>query len=272
MNRLVFCIFAFFLGSLSVHAGDAWPDIRAALYDDRILLNGEAYIDIHAERRTKDDARAIIGATLTPPQGDRIVTASLILDNNPAPVSAVFTLVDPVARFAFDATMRVNGPTPLHITFETDTGKIFVAESFVKTSGLGACSAPPGTDIDAALATLGQMVIDFEKGSSELVLNEGLGTLVEEALDSKVRVEVSHPSHSGMQMDQITLLFVPMRAVQTLQIERNERPFMSIEGSISLSENPQVSFSVPKDTYEIGVTMIDTDGTTSQAKKRRSFQ
>jgi len=89
---------------------------------------------------------------------------------------------------------------------------------------------------------------------------------------SKATVELSHPSHSGLQMDQITLLFLPMRAVQTLDVESDSNPYLSVEGSISLSENPTVSFSVPKSTFELGVTMTDTDGTVTTATKSRLVQ
>ncbi len=253
-------------------AEDAWTDIKDALYGDNFLIDGSDYIDIHAPRRAEDDSRAIIGATVSLPDGDLIKTIKVILDNNPAPVSASFTLVQPANQFAFDATMRVNGPTPLHITVQTEAGKIFVSDSFVKTSGLGACSAPPGTDPAEALATLGEMLIDFEQADNRLALNsDGVYPLSTDDDDTRAKVQVSHPSHSGLQMDQITLLFVPMRTVQTLDIEKNGSAFMNIEGSISLSENPELSFSVPSDTVELGVTMTDTDGAVTKAVKRRSL-
>ena len=265
---LGFCLQA----NLAIAKEDAWDDIKSALYADHFLIDGSEFIDIHAPRRAEDDSRAVIGATIALPAGDLIKSIDVILDNNPAPVSATFTLAQPVGQFAFDATMRVNGPTPLHITVETDAGKVFVAESYVKTSGLGACSAPPGTDPDEALATLGEMLIEFEQRDSRLAVNsDGVYPLPEAGSDTKARVQVSHPSHSGMQMDQITLLFVPMRTVQTLDVEQNGQAFMNVEGSISLSENPELSFSVPANTVELGVTMTDTDGAVTTEIKRRSL-
>ena len=38
-------------------------------------------------------------------------------------------------------------------------------------------------------------------------------------------------------------------------------------GSISLSENPQVSLSIPSGSQSVDVTMTDTEGTVTQAHK-----
>ncbi|WP_394701415.1 thiosulfate oxidation carrier protein SoxY [uncultured Roseibium sp.] len=45
------------------------------------------------------------------------------------------SLPAPLADFEFAATMRVNGPTPVHAVAELENGQLFMAESFIKTSG-----------------------------------------------------------------------------------------------------------------------------------------
>jgi len=253
----------------------AWGDIKDAVFGDQFLIEGKKYIEIEAPYRAEDDGRVNIGANINLAPGDLLKSVHVILDNNPVPVSAVFTLADPMPRFNFDVTMRINGPTPLHVTAQTSTGKIFMVETFIKTSGLGACSAPPGTDAEEALATLGEMIIQFEDPVQELATlgsDQSLGLQSGPNENSMATVDLSHPSHSGLQMDQITLLFLPMRAVQTLDVNSDTNPYLNIEGSISLSENPSVSFSVPQSTFELGVTMTDTDGTVTTAKKNRLVQ
>ena len=84
--------------------------------------------------------------------------------------------------------------------------------------------------------------------------------------EKQVDVEISHPSHSGMQMDQITLLYIPMRYVETLDVELDGSGYVEMTGSISLSENPRVSLSVPGAAERVGVTMTDTEGTQSHAE------
>ncbi|WP_299649218.1 quinoprotein dehydrogenase-associated SoxYZ-like carrier [uncultured Jannaschia sp.] len=251
--------------SAQANRDPAWPDIRAAVWGETTLQDGAHLIAIDSPTRTMDDARAQIAARIVAPQGDALTRVSLVLDENPMPVSAVFDFDAPQPGFFFDVTMRVNGPTPLHVVVETAMGDSFVAETFVKTSGTGACSAPPGTDPKAALATLGDMDLTISQVGGDAA--DPMRTLQAMAAgERQVNLDVMHPSHSGMQMDQISLLFIPMRYVETLDLDLDGADFATMTGSISLSENPSLSVSVPGDTQAVDVTMTDTDGTTSHAR------
>lgn len=244
---------------------DTWSDLASELFDERTLHDGSHVIAIDAPYRTPDDARAQIAAQIEAPDGRLLDNVQVILDENPMPVSAVFTFDTPQPRFFFDVTMRVNGPTPLHVVAETTDGQLYVAETFVKTSGLGACAAPPGSDPAEALATLGNMMIGIEANRQTASVSEKLDALM--LREKQVDVDISHPSHSGMQMDQISLLFIPMRYVENLEIDLDGGGYVDITGSISLSENPRISMSVPRRTHSVDVTMTDTDGTVTHAHK-----
>ncbi len=241
----------------------SWPDIRAQLYADRPLQSGQDVITLNAPYRTNNDARTVVGVSLIAPPGLNLASVTLVLDENPMPVSAVIRLADPLPRFRFDATLRINGPTPVHVIAETSDGQLFVTEGFVKTSGQGACAAPPGTDPTAALATLGDMTIGIGTGGSTA---DKLAGLISDQMD--LSLGISHPSHSGMQMDQITLLFIPMRYVENVEIDLDGQSFAEVTGSISLSENPELTLSIPSATRGIDVTMTDTDGTVTHASRR----
>lgn len=246
-------------------ASDAWESVKTELYGERAVKDGADLIAIDAPYRTRDDARTQIAAQVVAPRGLNIGKVSVILDENPMPVSAVFALDDPQPSFYFDVTMRVNGPTPVRVVAETTDGQLFVASSFVKTSGTGACAAPPGTDPEAALATLGNMIIDVEN-AVPLLSAEALSSL--ENRLRKLDLDIQHPSHSGMQMDQISLLFIPMRYVENVEIDLDGGGYVDMTGSISLSENPRVSLSVPRTAQSVDVTMTDTDGTVSHEHRR----
>jgi sulfur-oxidizing protein SoxY len=56
-----------------------------------------------------------------------------------------------------------------------------------------------------------------------------------------------HPNYSGMQMDQITRLYIPADFVKTLEIRQGGRLLLSVEGGISISENPSFRFSFRPD-------------------------
>ena len=263
MIRLTSAAAAALLAASAAWAGTAWEDISSELYAGRDLLDGSDVIAIDAPYRTPDDTRTDLAARIAAPAGKTVARVSVILDENPMPVSAVFDLSRPLPRFAFGITMRVNGATPLHVVAETTDGALYVAETFVKTSGTGACAAPPGTDPELALATLGDMKIGFDAAGGTGDLMGRIDALRTD--DRRVDIDVSHPSHSGMQMDQISLLFIPMRYVERLEIDLDGADFADLTGSISLSENPSVSLSIPADTRSVDVTMTDTDGTVSTA-------
>ncbi len=259
LASLVLCCTA-----LPAFAGDAWDAVRDQLFGDRVLLDGSRVIAIDAPYRTPEDARANLAAQIVAPAGAQVSRVLVVLDENPMPVSAVFDLASPQPGFFFDVTMRVNGPTPMHVVAETSDGRLFMAETFVKTSGQGACSAPPGSDPKAALATLGQMTIDV----AAVAPGVSTGKLTSLAARmARMDIDISHPSHSGMQMDQISLLFIPMRYVDKVEIGLDGADFVEMTGSISLSENPRVSLAVPHGTKSAEVTMTDTDGTVATARK-----
>ena len=73
-----------------------------------------------------------------------------------------------------------------------------------------------------------------------------------------------------MQKDQVSLLFIPMRFVETALITLDGAPFAEMTGSISLSENASLSVSIPENARTVEVTMTDTEGAVTRAKARRA--
>ncbi len=249
---------------MALASNEAWESIKTQLYGERFLLNGDDVIAIDAPYRTPDDTRTDLAAQIVAPTGTQLAKITVVLDENPMPVSAVFELENPQSSFYFDITMRVNGPTPMHVLAETSDGRVFVSETYVKTSGTGACAAPPGTDPELALASLGKMDIQV----TGTVPGIGSGKLKNLASRlGRMDVDISHPSHSGMQMDQISLLFIPLRYVENVEIDLDGAGYVDVTGSISLSENPRLGLAVPQSTRSVDVTMTDTDGTVSHAHK-----
>ncbi len=274
MNLLRVLTILIGLPMIASAAEPSWPDLKDTLYGDEVLSPAGPKIVIDAPYRTENDARARISASVLAPTGTLLESVTLILDDNPMPVSAVFKLKNPLPTFFFDVTMRVNGPTPVHVVAKGVDGRLIVADTFVKTSGLGACSAPPGSDPAEALATLGNITIgisDIQRTASlhtPLSSNHSKVSANQSLMkDRRLDLGISHPSHSGMQMDQISLLFIPMRYVEIIEVDLDGQGFVEVTGSISLSENPEVSLSVPSYTGSVDVTMTDTSGTVTKANK-----
>ncbi|MEM7745901.1 MAG: quinoprotein dehydrogenase-associated SoxYZ-like carrier [Pseudomonadota bacterium] len=249
--------------TLPAAAESTWDELRPLVFGDAVPVLEPSVVQLTAPYRTYDDPRTDIGARIDMPFGEFIETVTLILDDNPMPVSAVFDLTTPQPSFEFSATMRVNGPTMVRVVVETDRGNFYMAENFVKTSGTGACAAPPGTDPAEALATLGTMefglVAEVDTGIVAS-LEPPTASSISGPSGRLAQLDIDHPSHSGMQMDQITLLFIPARYVDTVAVEADGTPIFNLTGSISLSENPAVRFRIPEDSVTLGVRMTDTEG------------
>jgi sulfur-oxidizing protein SoxY len=235
----------------------AWDDLRPVIYGQADMQSGDGVILLDVPYRTMSDSRTAFGVALTAPEGQRIESLAIILDDNPMPLSAELDLSAPQQSLSFRTFLRINGPTPYHVVARMDGGQIYVTEGFLKTSGEGACSAPPVTNTELALSTLGDMEIAVgrESASAAGLLSALAGG------QTDLTIDISHPSLSGMQRDQISLLFIPARYVRTLEIAVDGAPYATLTGSISLSENPQVILSIPGAAHSVDVTMTDTDGT-----------
>jgi sulfur-oxidizing protein SoxY len=241
------------LSAAPAFAGEAWDGIRAQLWGDRPIVDGGAVLTLDAPGRATDDRRVPIGAHVALPAGRTLKALTLIIDENPMPVSAVFTAQAPMRDLATETAFRLNGPSPVRVVAEDDVGRLYMAEAMVKTSGQGACAAPPTTDARLALETLGQMTLAQDA-------SDALRARLDPQAQALARLSISHPSHSGMQMDQITLLFTPARYVETVEVWADDSPAFTVTGSISLSENPEIGFSTPQGAHALRVRMIDTEG------------
>ena len=119
-----------------------------------------------------------------------------------------------------------------------------MAKRFVKASG--GCSAPAGKDPEAALARLGKMKL---RQSDAMVLGE----------PNMAQLLISHPNHTGMQMDQISRHYVPAYFVNNIEVRYGDEPVLTVESDISLSEDPSIHFHfTPREPAELSVKVTDS--------------
>ncbi|WP_186002805.1 quinoprotein dehydrogenase-associated SoxYZ-like carrier [Mycobacterium sp. KBS0706] len=227
---------------------DPWPDLKTAIFGDRPVADGSAFMRVEAPQRAYD--AAVVPVTIRfdgghmPPGRIRAVT--LVVDKNPAPVAAVFRLGDSIADPTIGTRVRVNEYTNIHAVAETEDGSLFMAAVFVKAAG--GCSAPASKTPDQAEAHLGEM---RTKNLDAAQIGE----------PSRVELLIRHPNYSGMQMDQIKRTYVPARFIETIEVSFDGTRLLQVEGNISLSENPVVEFSfTPTETGRLSATAKDSDG------------
>ena len=228
---------------------DPWPDLRDTLFGERPIADGAGVVSLEAPYRAYDAAivPVTIGAEIPQTAERYIKTLTLIVDKNPAPVAAVFNLTPEMGTATISTRIRVNEYTNVRVIAETSDGALHMAEKFVKAAG--GCSAPALKDMAAAEARIGKMKLKQSRpGGSER--------------PQEVQLLVSHPNYTGFQMNQLTRHYIPAHFVQDIKVSYAGQTLMTVEGAISLSEDPSIHFSyLPRDgSAEMSVEVRDTEG------------
>ncbi|GLK55517.1 sulfur-oxidizing protein SoxY [Methylopila capsulata] len=209
---------------------------------------------LDAPKRAEDAAVVPIDVQVRLPDNDprSIAKVTLIVDENPSPVAATFALGQKRQEFGLSTRLRVNAYSSVRAVVETDDGKLHMAARFVKASG--GCSAPALKDEDQALAHLGEMKFRrvTEKASEKpSEANAGM---------SQAQLMIRHPNFSGLQMDPISRSYVPARFVNHIVVKQGEETVFTMDGGISLSEDPAISFTYPTGKGGVTVAASDTEG------------
>lgn len=255
MRKLILSLAAMALASAPFTAFAAepatgsWADLKPVIYGDKAIQDGTGVIQLDTPYRATDDREVPVSISVDLGAGRSISRISLLIDENPMPVSAVLTMDEKRASASFAANMRINGPTPVRAIVEANDGQIYMTEGFIKTSGLGACAAPPVGDPAEAIASIGQMQL------------QDLSDNTISTPSRRARLEMKHPQHTGLQMNQITLLYILARYIDTVEVWNGDSKLYTLTGSISLSEDPEIEFDYPNTgAAEMRVRMTDTEG------------
>jgi sulfur-oxidizing protein SoxY len=212
---------------------ERWADLRRLVFGDRPLEDAGEAVTLTAPYRALDAGAVPISIALAPHLAPLVHSVSLIIDENPSPLAAVFR-AGPAADLRMITTrIRVDAYTFLHAVAETTDGRLLSAQHFIKAAG--GCSAPMSSDLRAARERMGR---------ARLTLPEGPPA---EGRAVPVQVALSHPNTSGLQIDQVSRLSIPAEFVRNLRISYGGAIVLDIESDISISENPTFSFMLAGD-------------------------
>lgn len=226
---------------------DPWPELREMLFEDREILPGAGVISLEAPYRAYEAAIVPITMVAEMPQtaARHIKSITLVVDKNPVPVAAVFGLTPKLGSATIATRIRVNAYTNVRVIAETNDGQLYMDSKFVKASG--GCSAPASKDQDQSMARLGKIKL---RQSKAVHLNQ----------PNEAQLLISHPNYSGLQMDQVTRHYIPAHFVQDVRISYGDEVIMTVEGAISLSEDPTFRFTyVPEGPGSLSVEVKDTE-------------
>ncbi len=256
MIRSIGTALAVTLLSTAVWAGDTiknpltesatWDDLRYDVVGEAEIGAADGLLSIEAPYRAHDAATVPILLRQTDPNA-RITTATVVIDENPAPVAGVFTFAPGMGELDFEMRVRVNQYSNVRVIAETPEG-LHMTGRFVKASG--GCSAPASRDPEEALAGMGLMKLrNFNE-------NPQMSTPRREA-----QIMIRHPNYSGLQRDQVTQLFIPAHFIDTIEVRQGEELLFTMTGGISISENPVFRFAYTENgATALTVRATDTDG------------
>ncbi len=140
-------------------------------------------------------------------------------------------------------------PVTLRTKLSPGDGKLYVTKTYVKASG--GCSAPAAKNADEARARLGQMRYrQFARAGQGPVSGA-----------REAQIMIGHPNNSGLQMDQVTQLYIPPFFVNELRLTQDDSLVLAMEGGISISEDPNIRFTyVSNGAKRFRAEAKDTDG------------
>jgi sulfur-oxidizing protein SoxY len=230
---------------------DPWPGLAQDIFNNRAMNDGAGLIAIEMPVRAEDAAIVPVTLRATLPPGDarRVVAITLVIDQNPAPMAARFELGPDSSVSEISTRVRVNNYTDVHAVAELSDGQLYVTKTYVKASG--GCSAPAAKNAAEAKGRLGQMRFrQFAKAA------EGPASGAREA-----QIMIGHPNNSGLQMDQVTQLYIPAFFVNELRVWQDDSLVLAMEGGISISEDPNIRFTyIPNGAKRFRVEAKDTEG------------
>jgi sulfur-oxidizing protein SoxY len=230
---------------------EIWHKVREAQFGGRSFEpSAEAVVSLQAPNRAEDAAVVPILIHAMRPQDPQrwVRKIYLVIDKNPSPLGAVFTLTPDSGRADIETRIRIEDYTWVRAIAETNDGKLYMAMKYVKAAG--GCSAPAGKDLEAAMARLGRMKF---RTDGEVQLNQ----------PNLAELMISHPNISGLAMDQLTRLYAPPRFVRTVQVSYAGKPVMSADVDFTISENPNFRFYfVPRGDGQLRADVVDSSDAT----------
>jgi sulfur-oxidizing protein SoxY len=224
---------------------ETWNSIRGDIFKNRPILDGSGLVVLDAPRRAEDSAIVPIGMRVNFADGDKrtLQSLTLVIDENPAPVAGTFTIGPRSGVTSISTRIRVNSYSYVRVVAELSDGQLYGVKAYVKASG--GCSAPASSNSDATQAMLGQMKFRAFRPESD--------TLPE------AQIMLRHPQNSGLQMDQITRLYVPPFFIENLKIWQGDDLVVAMDGGIAISEDPNIRFNYkPNGAAGFRAEAIDT--------------
>jgi sulfur-oxidizing protein SoxY len=224
---------------------ETWNSIKGDIFKDRPILDGSGLVILDAPRRAEDSAVVPIGMRVNFTGDDKrtLQSLTLVIDENPAPVAGTFTIGPHSGVTSISTRIRVNTYSYVRLVAELSDGKLYGVKTYVKASG--GCSAPAASNADATKSVLGQMKFRTFRSEADA--------------QPEAQIMLRHPQNSGLQMDQLTRLYIPPFFIENLKVWQGDDLVVAMEGGIAISEDPNIRFNYkPNGAANFRVEATDT--------------
>ena len=214
-----------------------WHDVAAAIFPGKTVQDSNL-LQLDGPPRALD--AALVPVTITADPSARVVSLTLVVDDNPAPVAAAVhfgPLADP---HLLKLRIRVDQYTLVHAVAQLQDGRLISTARFIKAAG--GCSAPGTTDQQEALARIGRMRLRVDPPDAP-------------GHAQQAELLISHPNFNGMQMNPVTRFYTPARYVQTVRVTQAGQTVFTLDGDISLAQDPAISFAF----HPVGNAPLDVE-------------
>ncbi|MGQ0455487.1 MAG: quinoprotein dehydrogenase-associated SoxYZ-like carrier [Hyphomicrobium sp.] len=234
-------------------AGPAWDEIRASVFGDKAIADGHGVLTLDAPGRPEDMRVVPIAVKAGFNDGRTVKAVTFLIDENPTPVVADFKIGPGRSSVALNVNFRVDRQSDVRAVVEASDGQLYMVTRLVKyAGGQSSCSAPPTGDPLEIAANMGKMALTPVADAEAVATSNAT---------AKAQLVLRHPNHTGMVMDQQTLLYTPMKMVSEVAVRQGGELVFTAVGSIALSQDPSLIFDYDKGgATEMTVTFKDTDG------------
>lgn len=232
-------------GAAAQPSEETWNSIKGDIFKGRPVLDGSGLVWLDAPRRAEDAAIVPVGmrVNLTADDKRALRSLTLVIDENPAPVAGTFTIGPNSGVTSISTRVRVNTYSYVRAIAELSDGRLYGVKAYVKASG--GCSAPVSTNADASKSTLGQMKFRVFPPADNAA--------------PEAQIMVRHPQNSGLQLDQLTRLYIPPFFIETLKIWQGDDLLLALDGGIAVSEDPNLRFNYrPNGAAKFHAEGVDT--------------
>ena len=237
-------------------ASETWEILREDLTDRTMFLDGEKLMYFGAPKAAFDAGAVPISIRQRRSTGERITELMIIIDENPAPLAAKFTLGELIGDLYLESRVRYDQPSNVRVIAMTDNDKAYMVGRFVQAAG--GCVSSANNDPLAALEHMGQMKL------RQFSAKGGMGAKAS-GDTREVQLMIRHPNFTGMQTLPSTGELIETRFIDSVEVRLGDELLFHMTGGFSISENPSFRFSfIENGAQALTVRATDTSGAVFQ--------